>query len=399
MSPDRQVGAAALLELREKSIAVTVAGGHGNPVEVPLKTSWRSARANLNARLLRFRDHLDTGAVTVAAAYRGLETLFDKSVAVAHDIFVDFDDFTDILAENQLGRLATAPILIEIVGVDAEFFPLEFLPVFPLRWDSADRVTTRADLARVAQTFLGFGAVVRRTTLTTLSQTTVFDVDGVVPIRLFRDAHMEGAAYEERYLRDRQDVELRGPWPGPGVPQGSGSTLLSAFIFDPARARDLGEVGEDCVHHFACHFYVAAGQASESQLLVRAPDDDAHEIAIEAMQAQLFLLRSRHGRGCRALPLVFINACGSSTLPPDGAASLPHMFLLNGNPGFIGTETAIPDAFASAFSEVFYDLWLSGRPLGWALLAAKLVMLERECNPLGILYSMYGNPDLRVKYR
>jgi hypothetical protein len=74
------------------------------------------------------------------------------------------------------------------------------------------------------------------------------------------------------------------------------------------------------------------------------------------------------------------------------------LFLVeNGNRGFIGTETRIPDQYAAAFSEQFYTELLQGRPLGEAVHAARWTLLRRHNNPLGILYTVYADPDMRVR--
>jgi hypothetical protein len=78
------------------------------------------------------------------------------------------------------------------------------------------------------------------------------------------------------------------------------------------------------------------------------------------------------------------------------ATSFPRFFLQdNRNRGFIGTETNVPDAFAANFSRYFYSGLLNGLNLGEAIYEAKWAMLK-NCNPLGILYTNYADPELRV---
>jgi CHAT domain-containing protein len=96
------------------------------------------------------------------------------------------------------------------------------------------------------------------------------------------------------------------------------------------------------------------------------------------------------------LPLVFLNACGTSAITPGGVASFPSLFLKNGNRGFIGSETRISDKVAAAFSRSFYGEFVAGQSLGEAVKAAKWALLRQYNNPLGILYTNYANPDIRV---
>ena len=97
------------------------------------------------------------------------------------------------------------------------------------------------------------------------------------------------------------------------------------------------------------------------------------------------------------MPLVFFNACGSTRLTPKGMASFPEYFLVrNQNCGFIGSETGVPDLFASAFCQQFYTHLIKGLGVGEAILEARRKMLIHYKNPLGILYTSYVDPCLRV---
>jgi hypothetical protein len=77
--------------------------------------------------------------------------------------------------------------------------------------------------------------------------------------------------------------------------------------------------------------------------------------------------------------------------------SFPKFFLKeNRNRGFIGTETNVPDGFAAEFSQMFYRSLLRGVSLGRAIYDAKWAMLREKNSPLGILYTVYADPDLCV---
>jgi len=94
-------------------------------------------------------------------------------------------------------------------------------------------------------------------------------------------------------------------------------------------------------------------------------------------------------------PLAFLNACGTSKTIPTALTSFPKGFLRTYR-GVIGTETPIPDDFAAAFSAKFYARFVRGYSLGEALHRARWDFLQQSCNPLGILYTAYANPDLCV---
>jgi hypothetical protein len=98
-------------------------------------------------------------------------------------------------------------------------------------------------------------------------------------------------------------------------------------------------------------------------------------------------------------PLVVMNACGTSVLNATSAVSFPALFLKdNENRGFVGTEIAVPDDVASTFSRFLYgELFLNSCSLGEAVRRARRQLLERYGNPLGLAYSVYADPDMRVE--
>jgi CHAT domain-containing protein len=96
------------------------------------------------------------------------------------------------------------------------------------------------------------------------------------------------------------------------------------------------------------------------------------------------------------MPLVFLNACGTSVVDPRTAVSMMTPFLKNANRGIIATSANIPDRVAARFSRWFYTKLLSGLTVAEALYAARRDLLVTYANPLGVLYAYYGNPGLRV---
>jgi hypothetical protein len=96
-------------------------------------------------------------------------------------------------------------------------------------------------------------------------------------------------------------------------------------------------------------------------------------------------------------PLVFFNACGSSSIDPAGIASFPRLFLDFKHRGFIGSETKIPDSFAAAFSKAFYKEFLANNRLADCIYRARWNTLSDYRNPLGLLYSVYADAGLRLR--
>jgi hypothetical protein len=62
----------------------------------------------------------------------------------------------------------------------------------------------------------------------------------------------------------------------------------------------------------------------------------------------------------------------------------------------LATEAEILFPFAAQFSRRVYRHLLDGKPLGEAVYFARLDLVRSDCNPIGILYTLYGDPDLHV---
>lgn len=96
-------------------------------------------------------------------------------------------------------------------------------------------------------------------------------------------------------------------------------------------------------------------------------------------------------------PVIFLNACRTSQMEPTYFSSLARHFFKSGARGLIATECEVPDDFAAFFSERVYMEFLNGNPLGECIFAAKRHFLSSaDENPLGLLYSLYGPPSVRL---
>jgi hypothetical protein len=99
----------------------------------------------------------------------------------------------------------------------------------------------------------------------------------------------------------------------------------------------------------------------------------------------------------RGGPLIVVNACASAELSPltyDGLA--PYLLDL-GARAVIGTECETPIFFGAAFGQALLEAVVRDHtPVGEALRDTRRVFLERQRNPLGLLYALYGSPDLRA---
>lgn len=95
-------------------------------------------------------------------------------------------------------------------------------------------------------------------------------------------------------------------------------------------------------------------------------------------------------------PVVFLNTCAHSRISPISLTSIPRFFLQTMfSRSFICPEDIIPGFFSTEFSKRFYYYLLKKKPVGEALHRAKWDFIN-QYNPLGMLYKLYGHPDIKV---
>ena len=91
-------------------------------------------------------------------------------------------------------------------------------------------------------------------------------------------------------------------------------------------------------------------------------------------------------------PLVFINACQSGEYFTFAADNFVTEFLRLGARGIIVTESPVWQTFASKFGRAFLKDYLSSNePAGSILLRLRKTFLDDDNNPLGFLYTYYGD--------
>jgi hypothetical protein len=101
-----------------------------------------------------------------------------------------------------------------------------------------------------------------------------------------------------------------------------------------------------------------------------------------------------------ARPFVFLNGCETGTQGARGTTdlSLPGIFLMRGARAVVATEAPIWDLFGYNFGALFLETLRQGKDAGEALLATRREFLMNSKNPLGLLYSYYGNPAVRIEH-
>ncbi|MFI9819759.1 CHAT domain-containing protein [Streptomyces sp. NPDC052013] len=292
------------------------------------------------------------------------------------------------------------PPLVECVGPKDSFLPLEFLPLSGIA--PGPPVENREAFVTACGTLVGFSCVVRRAMLPapvrggTGATTLRTGPQGRLPARYLYYEHLDGAMAELAWFTGaaHAHVDLEGPYPHAA----DGGPTLAEQIFDPRLLLD-GErrALPDQLQHFACHCYTRSDDPLAAEIELSGAGHHSRT-TLRTLGADLVALGVSHDERDFELPLVTMNACGSGRMRAQDAPSFPYLFLMNGNRGFVGTETEIPDDVAAAFSQALYERFLIGRlPLGRALLESRRHLLHTLANPLGLSYAAYADPDLHIR--
>ncbi len=158
-------------------------------------------------------------------------------------------------------------------------------------------------------------------------------------------------------------------------------------------------IGDFSFVHMASHVYPDRDDASVlGSLLALSCGDQTVEINLRHLNA----LGRNPALRFRQSPLLFLNACRTMTNPEhlSQSESFPRSFLKLGAGAVIATACDIPDVFAVAFAQKFYELFLGDPPLpaSEALRQARWYFMEQYNNPLGLAYGLYAHNDLIVEW-
>jgi len=358
----------------------------------------------------------------------GCELLFKLAYKKLHELT---SRINEALEQKQCLEPPTA--LAPVIEVDAPgmFFPLEILPLLGTSWPEFDAKVEPADLFHCARLFVGMSAVVRRLgdPDDRLDQDNVLVSKPRLPIKFFHHASLPGAGEELNFFRTKADqVALQGPWPfdepeAPPKPVGFLGRLWGAKPAEPAvdpeeqRARDRKLADDmtgflmaphrrfdgtehsppDQILHFSCHCGRAA-EPGDYSLQLKSTANKSFAVRIGDIQGLIVRKRAPAvGAKVPSFPLVFLNACASGVTQAYDFASFESLFAATKHRGLIATQTAVPDRFASRFAELFYHSLFRYQTVGQSLHEARWEMLHLYSNPLGLLYNVYGNPDLQIE--
>jgi hypothetical protein len=97
-------------------------------------------------------------------------------------------------------------------------------------------------------------------------------------------------------------------------------------------------------------------------------------------------------------PFIFLNACNSAGVDRHGGLSIIELLLRETRArAVVATCTPVEPSLASAFALAVYEGLKDALSLGEAVQRARWALVDNKMTPFGILYLIYGNPDLRLE--
>ncbi|HET8684921.1 MAG TPA: CHAT domain-containing protein [Micromonosporaceae bacterium] len=384
---------------RDRTLVLSGVRLGADPVTVSLAdaVAVRELHSQFVKNLVRFRQSIgDELACTPARAVAALGQLAEAGRVFLCQVL---DSVSDVHRLAECFRRACPtwqsgsrrrPLQIQAYGRLDEHLPWELLPVFePRHLPSGSTVT---DLDAACRPFGGFAAQVERRIPVAVPLRTTLDTSQGLGVRFFYHAAYDGAQAELGFLRAHAGrIRLRGPYPdGSQQAPSIGQQLRNPTLGDQGLPTDLA----DHVVHFSCHCDTLGPLVDEYAF--HLADEAGVPTRVSVRQLLNEIVMATHWAGDAQMPVVFVNACDSATLDPRCGTGLLTPFAKNGNLALIGTVASVPDQLAAGFSQSFYAQLLEGGTLGAALFEARRFLLLRHANPLGILYCLYGNADLRM---
>lgn len=99
-------------------------------------------------------------------------------------------------------------------------------------------------------------------------------------------------------------------------------------------------------------------------------------------------------------PLVLLNGCHTAALKPETMLDMVTAFVAeSGAAGVIGTEITIFESLARPFAEECLGAFLGGIEIGEAVRLARLALLQKHRNPLGLVYIPYVSTGISLVHR
>lgn len=278
------------------------------------------------------------------------------------------------------GTLSYGPSVKPIMDVELScsnglVLPLEILPLL----NPLPLVEHPALL--LAASMIGFGAACHRPTSADRANAETGNLDSN-KVQFYWHADLKGARKQWKSLGEQQ-FDRQGPHPAKGQDQ----EVLANLILDKGSLASI--------EHFHCHHERADNESSGQQDTIRLKTARTWRSWFESEIWITATDISKIGRPKMA-GFTFLNCCSSQFVSPRAVGSFVRELLLNGRNAVISTWCDVPDDVAYLMAIYFYEAFRRGDTVGASLREARIRLLVEDNNPLGLLYTIYGDSQYRL---
>lgn len=345
------------------------------PIECKGASDWSVAISLSKTASRRLQDILrilpGRSQFTSQERDRALEDLRALGVFIWTKLLGNYRSQPPVIAPGTLDETALASV--EVVCPNDMVLPVELLPILEpvFRSDQSSLVDAAA--------LVGFGAETHRR-LPTPGNLPTTPVDKAA-VSFYWDANLRGARREFRAMSQRFGSGLREPSPQQRKVKAAdvAGQIVSALSQGPSH-------DPAAVEHFSCHHKRGEGDKSSDILLLRARGLLTGRIRITADD-----LTARSYGQPRKPGLVFLNACKTQVISADTVSAVVRELMECGRTVVVATWCDVPDGVAELMSSFFYAALQDGNTVGQSLRRARLRLLLEHNNPLGLLYTVFGD--------
>jgi hypothetical protein len=313
-----------------------------------------------------------------------LMDLFDRKE------YLELRNSLALLLRNGLDRLVSQEYPVGLIEYESnleQFVPLDCLliPYGIANWQPEGRSGSVVSLGQV----LGFAFIVQRNVRGSAPVGGTIEFSDKLGIDIYADGRLEAVEQEIGFFESGNlaHFDASVQWPST-YGQDAARVLVSRLV---SRRNTQ-------FHHYACHCNTEDEDAWKHCLdFALAEGQNRVQLPLQNLRNVLGQLLSEQDTRVSNRTVTFLNACGSAVVSPFNRGSFADLFLeWFGHAGFIGAEYDLPEAFASEFARVFYANLLKFGHLGLALFRTRWFFAKKYNNPLGLFYSLYADPDLRL---
>jgi CHAT domain len=304
-------------------------------------------------------------------------------------------------------------LVLERSEIDLLALPVEILPIMDPQGmlDLGAAATGIPDLEYILPLLAGFSTIVTRRLGEAFDPRTSLErvVEGKVPVKIIRnrefhpDDDVQLPLSEVSWLRgETATFAVEEPWPDDHIGMRTATEKLGVCLLEPSAsfaAHRQKRSWADQIQHFSCHYTSREEDGLEGLGIRGEPEPLNVAVAhLALLMSQEILYRRVTPDGVFPAPVVFLNACGSGAADPGGGLSIVELLLRETKArAIVATSTPVDFPLAAAFARAVYEGLKDGLSLGKAIQRARWALVDNNRSPFGILYLLYGNPDLTLQ--